>query len=215
MQIQLKNIIPIPLSDRASLTTSKIWGKEIVFTTPQQVKIKAPSGTGKTTLIHSMYGLRNDYRGTISYNNVNINTISPTEIAAFRQHKISVIFQDLQLFTQLTALENIELKRILQKPYYEQAKIGIMAEQLGVSHILNNKLATCSYGERQRIAIIRALIQPFEILLMDEPFSHIDHANTQKAVALIGAECIQRKAGFILCDLDDDTHFTYDAYYTL
>ena len=114
MHIQLNNIIPIPLSNRASLTTSKIWGNQINFATPQHIKIVAPSGTGKTTLIQSIYGLRTDYSGTITYNNININKISPTNMATFRQQKISVIFQDLQLFTQLTAFENIELKRILQ-----------------------------------------------------------------------------------------------------
>jgi ABC-type lipoprotein export system ATPase subunit len=215
MQIQLQAIVPIPLRDRPSLQQSTIWGKNINFETPQKVKIKAPSGTGKTTLIHSMYGLRNDYTGSVNLNQTNINQISADNMATIRQYKLSVIFQDLQLFTQLTALENIELKRILQKPFYEASKIGVMAERLGVSHILNNKLATCSYGERQRIAIIRACIQPFELLLMDEPFSHIDEANTAKAVALIEEECAQRQAGFILCDLDDDTHFNYDAYYTL
>ncbi len=215
MQISLEQIVPIPLKDRASLQQSQIWGKQVQFETPQRTKVKAPSGTGKTTLIHSMYGLRNDYTGKLHYNSASISQYSDEQMAGLRQSTISVVFQDLRLFTQLTAKENIELKRILQKPYYEANKIDDMAARLGVTHILNNPVATCSYGERQRIAIIRALIQPFELLLMDEPFSHLDEANTTKAVALIQEECDKRNAGFVLCDLDDDAHFNYTNYYLL
>jgi putative ABC transport system ATP-binding protein len=93
--------------------------------------------------------------------------------------------------------------------------IDSMAEELGISHILDQKAGLCSYGEQQRIAIIRALIQPFEWLFMDEPFSHLDIENTRKAVALIESECIKRKAGFIITDLDDDTHFNYTRHLIL
>jgi putative ABC transport system ATP-binding protein len=84
-----------------------------------------------------------------------------------------------------------------------------MAEQLGITKILHQRAGICSYGEQQRIAIIRALMQPFEWLLMDEPFSHLDQENTRKAAALITEECNKRNAGFILTDLDDDHYFTY------
>ena len=67
----------------------------------------------------------------------------------------------------------------------------------------------CSYGEQQRIAIVRALIQPFELLLMDEPFSHLDNENILKAAKLIAEECAKRNAGFVLTDLDEDEHFEY------
>ena len=87
--------------------------------------------------------------------------------------------------------------------------IDAMAERLGVSHILERKGEICSYGEQQRIAIIRALMQPFELLLMDEPFSHLDNANTSKAAELIAEECDKRNAAFILTDLEDDDHFNY------
>jgi putative ABC transport system ATP-binding protein len=97
----------------------------------------------------------------------------------------------------------------LQKPFYETGVIDTMAEQLGVTHILNQRAALCSYGEQQRLAIIRALVQPFSWLIMDEPFSHLDHANIGKAVALIDTDCAKRNAGFILTDLDDDNHFAY------
>jgi ABC-type sugar transport system ATPase subunit len=100
-------------------------------------------------------------------------------------------------------------------PFYDTAKIFEMAELLGVNHILQQKAATCSYGEQQRIAIIRALMQSFKWLIMDEPFSHLDKENTTKAAALIAGECKKRKAGFILTDLDDDSHFNYSKQFVL
>lgn len=97
----------------------------------------------------------------------------------------------------------------MQTPLYEENKIDEMAEIVGVAGILQQRAGLCSYGEQQRIAIIRALIQPFDWLLMDEPFSHLDKDNIAKAAALIAAECTKRNAGFILTDLDEDAHFNY------
>ena len=115
----------------------------------------------------------------------------------------------MRLFANLTTRENIELKRVMYKPMYDEKIIDTMAERLGITHILNQTAATCSYGEQQRIAIIRSLMQPFEWLIMDEPFSHLDEANTAKAAALIDEECKKRNAGFILTDLDEDSNFEY------
>ena len=133
-----------------------------------------------------------------------------------RQQQLSVIFQDLRIFEQLTAQENIELKRVMIKqPYCTTEKVEEMAARLNVTHIMNQSGKTLSYGERQRIAIIRALVQPFEWLVMDEPFSHLDDENARRAAALITEECRARNAGFILTDLDDDRRFDYDTYYNL
>ncbi|MDE1191879.1 MAG: ATP-binding cassette domain-containing protein [Arachidicoccus sp.] len=209
MQITLNNIIPIPLKENLSKRPSDVWHSNITFEPEKIVKIKAPSGTGKTTLIHYIYKLRSDYEGNILWDNKNIQQIKGDELAANRQQNISVIFQDLRLFENLTARENIELNRVLQKPFYESGKIDEMAERLGVSHILNQRAGICSYGEQQRIAIIRALIQPFSLLIMDEPFSHLDNNNSYKAAALISEECSRRNAGMVLTDLDEDDYFNY------
>jgi len=215
MQIQLQQVVPIPLKDRFAQRQSDIWNACVSFAESEWIKIKAPSGTGKTTLIHILYKLRNDYEGTVQWGNENLQQIPPAPLAQLRQNKVSIIFQDLRLFAHLTARENIELKRVLQQPFYESNKIDEMAETLNVQHILNQRAGLCSYGEQQRIAIIRALVQPFGWLLMDEPFSHLDKANAAKAASLIAAECAKRKAGFILTDLDEDDHFNYSKHLQL
>lgn len=215
MQLELKQIVPIPLKDKFSKRGSDIWNRNLQFAKGEWVKIKAPSGTGKTTLIHIIYKLRYDYEGTVLWNNNELTKIAGDALAEIRQKNISVIFQDLRLFPNLTARENIELKRVLQAPFYEKNMIDMMAEKLGVLHILDQRAGLCSYGEQQRIAIIRALIQPFDWLIMDEPFSHLDQENIAKATALIAEECTKRKAGFMLTDLDEDSHFKYSRILNL
>jgi putative ABC transport system ATP-binding protein len=209
MLLQLQNIIPIPLKEKLLQRNSNVWNKNLQFKNGEFIKIKAPSGTGKTTFVHIIYKLRSDYEGNVLWADKNLVSIKAQELANLRQQHISIIFQDLRLFPNLTARENIELKRVLQKPIYEANVIDEMAAQLGITSILHQKASMCSYGEQQRITIIRALMQPFSWLIMDEPFSHLDKNNIDKAAALINTECKKRNAGFILTDLEDDEHFNY------
>lgn len=210
MTITLEHIIPIPLRDKLQAKQSDIWNQPVSFLPGEWIKIVAPSGTGKTTLVHIIWQLRKDYTGRVFYSDTATDTINADAMSGIRQQALTVIFQDMRLFGNLTARENIELKRLMNAPpLYEAAKIDEMAAALGVQHVLDQRAATCSYGEQQRIAIIRSLMQPFKWLIMDEPFSHLDNANTAKAAALIAAECRQRNAGFILTDLEKDNNFEY------
>lgn len=215
MDIELKQVIPVPLKEKLLQKQSAVWNRHLVFGSGQWIKIKAPSGTGKTTLVHILYKLRQDHEGVVLWNRVQLDGIINDELAQLRQQKVSIIFQDLRLFPHLTARENIELNRVLQTPFYESNRIDEMAETLGIRHILAQRAGLCSYGEQQRVAIIRALMQPFEWLIMDEPFSHLDKANTAKAANLIATECRQRNAGLLVTDLEDDTHFAYTHEFIL
>ncbi|WP_298301708.1 ATP-binding cassette domain-containing protein [Hydrotalea sp.] len=209
MQLRIEQLVPVPLKPNLENRHSNVWLQDVIFQPGQFIKIKAPSGSGKTTFIHLLYHLRNDYKGNIYWNQQEQQQYNATQLAQLRQQNISIIFQDLRLFPNITARENIELKRVMQQPYFPATEISRMADALGVTKILHQRAGICSYGEQQRIAIIRALMQPFNWLLMDEPFSHLDRKNTAKAAALIAEECTKKSAGFILTDLDDDEHFSY------
>src|SRR3982751_1200154 len=102
MQLELKQIVPIPLKDKFSKRGSDIWNNNLKFSKGEWVKIKAPSGTGKTTFIHIIYKLRHDYEGTVLWNNNELKNISGDTLAQIRQQNISVVFQDLRLFANLT-----------------------------------------------------------------------------------------------------------------
>ncbi|MEO6837833.1 MAG: ATP-binding cassette domain-containing protein [Ginsengibacter sp.] len=199
MQIQLRKITP-DFIEQEKRSTSQIWEQNISITKGEHLHIVAPSGSGKTSLMHFIYGLRKDYSGNIFYGDIDIKKLSMESFSAFRRNKISIIFQDLRLFENQTVKENIEIKRILD-PYHNPEEINKMAQRLGIENKLNQKMNTCSYGEQQRIAIIRSLMQPFDFLLLDEPFSHLDEVNRKKAMDLIYEECGKREAAMIFADL--------------
>jgi ABC-type lipoprotein export system ATPase subunit len=209
MVIELKQVVPLPLKDKFMNRDSDLWNQYLQFSKGERVKIKAPSGTGKTTLVHIIYKLRYDYTGTILWNNNDLKGINADALAKMRRQNLSIVFQDHRLFSTLTARENIELNRVLQHPFYDTSVIDSMAERLGIAHVLHQRAGLCSYGEQQRVAIIRALIKPFDWLIMDEPFSHLDHENIARASSLIAQECNKRSAGLLLTDLKDDNNFNY------
>lgn len=213
--LELDQLIPITLKDRPSLKHSDIWGVDRKLVSGSYVKLTAASGTGKTTLMHFLYGLRKDYTGAIVLEQATLNQQTAEQLSSIRSKQLSIVFQDLRLFPQLSLRENIELKRLLHDTTKTSEDISNMSEALGLTSVLDQPAAICSYGEQQRAAIIRALIAPFEWLLLDEPFSHLDAVNTKKAAALIDEVCSAQKAGLILADLDTDTHFNYTYTFQL
>ncbi len=208
MVIQLEKVVPVFL-EKEKVERSHIWQQSLSFQKGERIQIIAPSGSGKTSFIHFLYGMRKDYSGKILFSGKDIAQFSMVDFAQYRTRQLSVIFQDLRLFPDQTVLQNIEVKRILQ-PYHNKERIIEMAASLGIEKKLNNAAKTCSYGEQQRIAIIRALQQPFDFLLMDEPFSHLDENNRTIAMALIDKACEERKAGVVLADLKRIEQFSAD-----
>jgi len=208
MLLQLRSLVPVPLRDKIGRRPTAIWDQDLEFRNPEYVFLQAPSGTGKTTLIHSLYGLRRDYTGTVSWDGHELRSISSEDLALLRAGSLSVIFQDMRLFPGLSAWENLELKRSLTDTISKEELTDWML-RLGIGDKKESLAATLSYGEQQRVAILRALLQPFSWLLMDEPFSHLDQHNTGIAAALILEQVRRNKAGLLLADLDENTFFPY------
>ena len=208
MQLSLQGVVPVPLREKVNNYKSAIWKNTVVLNKGSFIFVQAPSGTGKTTLIHILYGLRKDYEGEVKWDNLSLQKIDNETLADLRTKNISVIFQDMRLFPELTAWENIEIKlKLTNSVNEEQAKEWL--ERLGLKDKVNAMANTLSYGEQQRVAIVRALLQPFEWLLMDEPFSHLDKANTTKAISLISEVVKKHNAGMVLADLDENNFFSY------
>lgn len=208
MELMLSNLIPDPLSQRLTEATSDIWAQNRRIQTGEKVLLKAPSGKGKSTLMHILYGLRNDYKGSASWNKKNVLEQDDKGWAHWRSNDISIVFQDLRLFTDLTVAENLMIKQSLNSTTTE-SEIKNWLAQLGLQHKWEQKAETLSYGERQRVAIVRSLIQPFRWLLLDEPFSHLDNQNIEKAADLITSRVTELKAGILVVDLEDNNWFPY------
>lgn len=205
MQIILRKLTPTFIEEE-KVFRSQIWNHDIVFSKQEHVQIIAPSGSGKTSLVHFLYGLRKEYTGHILYHEKDIRQFDAEQFSVYRRQFISIVFQDLRLFPGQTVLQNIEIKRQLA-PFHSQSRIVEMASRLGIENKLDKLCSTCSYGEQQRIAIIRALQQPYEFLLLDEPFSHLDTANSRKAMELMEEESELRKASIILANLEEVEDF--------
>lgn len=207
MQLEIQGILPTYIDERKT-KLSEIWGKNLVIKKGEYIKIIAPSGSGKTSFIHFLYGMRKDYSGNIFFNQKNIGGYTAETFAALRKNNVSIIFQDMRLFSKQTAKENIEIKRQLN-PYHPPEKVSEMAERLGIGDKLQSTCETCSYGEQQRVSIIRSLMQPFDFLLMDEPFSHLDNENAKTAMELILEESKKREAAIIFSNLELVDYFPY------
>ncbi len=201
MTIRLDKMIPLPLLEQDT-AGSGVWEVESVLFEPGKTYlVEAPSGRGKTSLLAVIYGLRNDYRGKVYLGASDIADLSWKEWSAIRKTRLSFIFQGLELFDSLTALENIQLKNSISD-HYPLKRIEEMAEILGMTPYLHRKAGILSFGQQQRVAILRALCQPFEYLLADECFSHIDQENITRAYQLIREECERQGAGLILTALN-------------
>lgn len=213
MQLELKNLIPEPLKDR-SFADSDIWDKSCSVSPGERIFLRAPSGKGKSTFIHILYGLRNDFSGTAYWGNKAIKQQHPDTWSAWRRTKLSIVFQDLRLFPELSLAENLFLKQSLAE-YTSMEEVREWVSMLGLNEKWEQKCATLSYGEKQRVAIIRALLQPFQWLLLDEPFSHLDKDNIEKAVSLIEMQLHKRNAGMIMVDLEDEERLAFNKKWLL
>ncbi len=208
MRIVLDHIMPIPLASIQHGEDS-IWGHFVEIDSTKKTLLNASSGKGKSTFTMTTIGLRKDYSGTLSYDGRDIKDFDSDQWTEIRQRKISVVFQDLQLFPTLSVGENLLLKNQLHEVYSEMELRDKLAE-LGIGDKWEQQCGLLSMGQQQRVAIIRALCQPFEILLLDEPFSHLDEENTQICLKMINERCDELKSGFVLTTLGDRHGFNYD-----
>jgi ABC-type lipoprotein export system ATPase subunit len=200
LPIELAQVIPAPLAEQ--LPTNSQWGQHIYIEAGNKYMITATSGKGKSTLVAYLAGLRNDYTGTINFQQKNTRTFSYAEWLMFRNTYISVLYQDLRLFPQLTALENIQLMAKVSSIESKET-IYEMATQLGIAAKLDQPCRILSQGQMQRVALIRALVRPFQLLLLDEPFSHLDQENIQLALHLIQTYIEKNKASLVMTSLGE------------
>lgn len=194
-KIYLNNTLPdIFLSDNK--ICSEIWKQDICFERGQYYLIEANSGTGKSSLCSYLYGYRDDYSGTIQFDESSIRNRKVSFWDEIRCRHLSLLFQELCLFPELTAMENVLLKNNLTH-HKSEAEINYMFEQLGVSEKKNALVGKMSWGQQQRVALIRSLCQPFDFIILDEPISHLDDKNARIMADLLSKEARLCDAGII------------------
>ncbi len=214
MKIEARNILPDPIKELEH-SHSEVWEKpSLEFEPGRRYLVQAPSGMGKTTLLSIIFGLRKDYSGEMTIDGAAVRNNNLGAWTRLRREKLSFVFQGLRLFPQLTARENIAVKNRLTNCKTD-SEIEEMSAVLKIDSLLGREAQYLSFGQQQRVAIVRALCQPFEYLLLDEPFSHLDKDNVRIALELIGRECGKQEAGFILTSLGNDFSFSFDRVLNL
>lgn len=211
--IKLKGVVPEIFASNKELH-SDVWLSDVEFEQGKRYLIKADSGTGKSSLLSYIYGQRGDYRGDILFNDQNILTLSSHDWCMIRQSMLSILFQDLKLFGELTALENVEIKNRLTKTQPTRVIKGWF-EELGIADKLKTRADHLSYGQQQRVALIRALCQPFNFLLLDEPISHLDDRNSEVMRDIITREATRQGAGIIATSIGKHMDMEYNKILSL
>jgi len=201
MKIEFKSIVPYPLKDNEQ-TEYSIWGNDYKWKSPQKTLLNAVSGKGKSTFIGVLSGIRTDFEGELIINNISTKQFSNTNWAELRVNSIATVYQDLQLFLELTILENLQVKNNLTNHFSDEELLSLI-DKVGLTAHMSKKCNLLSLGQQQRVAILRALCQPFKILLMDEPFSHLDTANEAIIVEVLKTELDKNQAGLIITTLGD------------
>ena len=155
----------------------------------EYVAIMGESGSGKTTLLNILAALDKPTGGKVYLKGNDLGKIREKEMAAFRRQNLGFVFQDFNLLDTLTLKDNIFLPLVLSgKKYTEmESRIAPIAEQLGISKLLNKYPYEVSGGQKQRAAVARALITQPQLILADEPSGALDSRSTDELLGLFNA----------------------------
>lgn len=173
---------------------------------PQRMGFWGPSGCGKSSLMLALAGLREVPWCRAAVDGQAISKMNATMRARMRREVFGLVFQDLRLLDDLSAYANI-----LLTPHKDTDNTSVLPESGHLSHIqlmadelglnteqMQRPVSTLSLGQRQRVALMQALLGEFSWLILDEPFAHLDAATADRASALIDAVCQRKGAGLLL-----------------
>lgn len=193
---KIEIIQALPRVFRDTRPESEIWLTDLTLTRPDYYMVEAESGTGKSSLCSYLYGSRTDYLGSILFNGTDISSLSLMQWQEIRRRHVAYLPQELDLFPELSALENIRIKNDLTG-YADEAQINRWLERIGLGDRKDFPVGKMSIGQQQRVAIIRSICQPFDFILLDEPVSHLDFRNNHIAAEIIEAEAQRNGASVI------------------
>ena len=211
-RIELHNTLPCVFEGRD--VQSEIWLQDVVFQKGETYLVEASSGTGKSSLCSYIIGYRKDFLGNILFDGKDIRQYSVSDWTMVRKNSLSLLFQELRLFPELTAMENVEIKNGLTG-FKSRKEIEAWFERLGIADKTDAKVGRMSFGQQQRVAMIRALVQPFDFLMVDEPISHLDDVNSAIMCDIMMEEARRQGAGVIVTSIGKHMDMSYDKTFRL
>ncbi len=187
--ITLNKVLPHVFSHVQGLV-SDVWNEEITFHKGHYYLLEANSGKGKSTFCSYLIGYRRDFDGKILFDEQNINAFTIKDWAEIRTRHVSYLFQELRLFPELTALENVLIKNNMMH-FKTKAQILDWFDELDIADKVNVR-------------------QPFDFLLADEPISHLDDDNSNAMAQVLLREATHQGAGVIVTSIGKHLALKYD-----
>ncbi|MCR4922374.1 MAG: ATP-binding cassette domain-containing protein [Bacteroidaceae bacterium] len=212
-RIILDKTLPAVFHGRKDIR-SDVWLQTLELERGKIYLVEADSGRGKTSLCSYIIGHRDDYEGTIRFDARDLRSLSMQEWTEMRRTHLTVLFQDLRIFPELTALENIEIKNSLTR-HKTRRQILDLLDALGIGDKAAALVGKMSFGQQQRVAFVRALAQPFDFMLADEPISHLDDTNASTMAELMLQEVRTQGAGLIITSIGKHPALPYDSHCVL
>lgn len=194
-EITLSDLLPCVFA-REEIPHSEVWHTTVELRRGDKYLIESASGGGKSSLASFIMGARQDYEGVIKFNGENIRSFSIDQWQEIRRLHIAYLSQELALFPELSAFDNIMLKAQLTDDF-DNSRIKNWLERLGIESRRDYPAGKLSIGQQQRVALIRCLCQPFDFILLDEPVSHLDDDNNRIAAQIVDEEAKRRDAAII------------------
>lgn len=179
---------------------------ELEIASGAKVAFVGPSGSGKTTLLRLLAGVNAPEKGVVDAGGRRLGGLSDAERRAFRICKVGFVFQDFELIDYLDVRENILLPYRINPALTLDSKVRVelsaLAEALGLTDKLTRRIDQLSQGEKQRVAICRALLPKPEMILADEPTGNLDPDNKRRIVEILFEQATLTKATLVVVTHD-------------
>ncbi len=211
--ITVQNLIPqvfVGMERTEPLCSSQVWLRTLEFRRGDYYLVEADSGTGKSSLCSFIYGNRGDYNGRVLFDGCDVTSFSTSRWCELRTRVIAYLPQEMHLFPELSVMENIAIKNRLTNRR-SLHWITSMLEELEIASKADSPAARLSVGQQQRVAVVRALCQPFDFLLIDEPVSHLDEHNNRLVASVIERTARSEGAGIIATSVGNNILLPFNS----